>query len=43
MVNITLQGAIAEATAAQKLHQGSFPKTGRIRFRVAFGYFFHKK
>ena len=37
------QGNEAEVTVPQKLYQGSFPKTGGIRFRVAFGYFFHKK
>jgi hypothetical protein len=33
----------AEITVAKMLYQGFFPKTGRIRFRTAFGYFFRKK
>jgi hypothetical protein len=30
------QSAIAEATVAQKLNQGTYPKSGCNRFRAAF-------
>jgi hypothetical protein len=37
------QSAIVEATVAQKFNQGTFPKSGRNRFRAAFCVTFFRK
>ncbi len=37
------QGSIAEATVVPKFNQGSFPKSGRNRFRAAFCVTFFRK